>query len=280
MITTSKTLFQSSMNLRYVQAIQHYADVAQKRVHFDEPFLSEMKSRNAFVENIYGTKLIKEELRERCRNLQIDRKNIMKEVSGLSIKLNKIVVKEAVSISSGQHFLLKAVIEKEQNTFEEGTPQWLLWQQQLEQNKKADKSSMKWHPLIIRWCLSIYHTSPAAYKQISSKRNNILILPHINTLKRYINFTEPASCFNKDVIAKLVVDCKLKDLTDNEKNVSLIFDVIKIKAGLTYRRSTGKLVGFTEMGPLNEEIKSLKQKCDDSDIDDQDFAKYVNLFMV
>ena len=49
---------------------------------------------------------------------------------------------------------------------------------------------MRWHPLIIRWCLSVYFSSPAAYKQIASKMLGFLKLPHVNTLnqlyKRYI----------------------------------------------------------------------------------------------
>ena len=56
---------------------------------------------------------------------------------------------------------------------------------------------MRWHPLIIRWCLSVYFSSPAAYKQIASKRLGFLKLrlgflklPHVNTLKQYCKFSE------------------------------------------------------------------------------------------
>ena len=63
--------------------------------------------------------------------------------------------------------------------------------------------------------------------------------------------------------------------------MSLIFDEIKIKSGLVFRRSTGKLVGFTEMGELNEELRVLQDNLDVSkSSDERDFAKYVNVFMV
>ena len=39
-------------------------------------------------------------------------------------------------------------------------------------------------PSYLRWCLSIFHVSPAAYKQIASKRNKFLALSHINALKK------------------------------------------------------------------------------------------------
>ena len=63
-----------------------------------------------------------------------------------------------------------------------------------------------------RWCLSIYHTSPAAYKHITSKRNKFLVLPHVKTLKKYINYTTPSSGFNKDVTEKIIFDSKLSEL--------------------------------------------------------------------
>ena len=55
---------------------------------------------------------------------------------------------------------------------------------------KCHKRLMHWHPLIIPWCLSIDLTSPAAYEQMASKRNKLLVSPHMNTLKDYINFTK------------------------------------------------------------------------------------------
>ena len=68
---------------------------------------------------------------------------------------------------------------------------------------------MRRHPLIMRWCLSIFHVSLAAYKQIASKRNKFLALPHINTLKKYINYTTPKSGFNPEVINPLTVNVPL-----------------------------------------------------------------------
>ena len=81
--------------------------------------------------------------------------------------------------------------------------------------------------------LSIYHTSPAAYKHIASKRNKFLVLQHVNTLKKYISYTTPSSGFNKDVIEKIIIDSKLSELQENKKNFSLAFDEMKIQSGET-----------------------------------------------
>ena len=86
---------------------------------------------------------------------------------------------------------------------------------------------------MIRWCLSIYHTSPTAYKHITSKRNKFLVLPHVNTLRKYINYVTPSSGFTKDIIEKTIIDSKLLELQDNQKNVRLVFDEMRIQSGET-----------------------------------------------
>ena len=220
-------------------------------------------------------------LTERIKTLTIEKKALVRKVSSYSVQITKLLERKGVQMTKGYSDLCAEIMEK--NTmpeFPDGSPQSLLWSQQLEQLKLENKRTMRWHPLIVRWCLSIYMTSPAAYKQMASKRNKLLILPHENTLKKYINFTKPESGFNIDIIDCLIKDSKVEKLPEGQKNVSLIFDEIKIKSGLIYRKSSGEIIGFTEMGDLNEEIERFKDTCEKTDADDRDFATYVNVFMV
>ena len=96
---------------------------------------------------------------------------------------------------------------------------------------------MRWHPLIIRWCLSIYHKSPAAYKQLANRRINFLRLPHVNTLNKYSNFTQPQTGFNPDISKELVLDVGLEKLPYYKKNVVICHDEMKIKSNLVYSRT-------------------------------------------
>ena len=48
--------------------------------------------------------------------------------------------------------------------FEQGTPMRLLWEQQKAATKVKRLNSIRWHPVMIRWCLSIYLRSPGIYK--------------------------------------------------------------------------------------------------------------------
>ena len=91
------------------------------------------------------------------------------------------------------------------------------------------------------------------------------MLPHVNTLKKYINFTDPMTGFNPDIIKQLIKDSKLEILEEYQKNVSLLFDEMKIQSNLVYKKSTGKIVGFVEMGDINEEISQFQTKFEDSE---------------
>ena len=138
---------------------------------------------------------------------------------------------------------------------------------------------MRWHPLIIRWCLSIYLVSPAAYRQMASKGNKFIILPHVNTLKKYINCIQTTSGFNPDVIEQFVLDSKLATVEELGKNVSLSFGEIKIKSGRVYEKGTGKIIGFLNMGDVNDQIKTSINRFEDKD-ENYDFSRYVNVFFV
>ena len=82
-----------------------------------------------------------------------------------------------------------------------------------------------------------------------------------------ITATGPA--FNTDIIKRLAEGPSISSLKDYQKNVSLIFDEMQTKADLVYRRSTGKLIGFTAMGDINEEFRKFNENLyleDDEDL--------------
>ena len=103
----------------------------------------------------------------------------MREAIRHASKLHKIVQKETekegVELSKEQNENLSKVFKENPPDFEEGSPAWLLWQQQKEIAEKKDSRGMR--------CLSIYYTSASAYKQLSSNKLSFLKLPHISTLK-------------------------------------------------------------------------------------------------
>ena len=94
-----------------------------------------------------------EELREKVKRLQTSEQVAVRAAVRLAVTVQQAVVKEGVVVSNSQHTLFKTIVDNSNLQFDEGSPQWLLWQQQFEQSSKLSSKSMRWHPLIIRWCL-------------------------------------------------------------------------------------------------------------------------------
>ena len=161
-----------------------------------------------------------------------EKNRISQTINYLSVKVTKILNTEGIQVSKDHNLKLKEIIENSDNPFNEETPMGLLWQHQKQQAKGKTKR-MRWHPLIIRWWLSVYHKSPAAYNYIASKLNKYLVLPHVNTLKKCINYTTPSTGFNKDVIQMTIIDLKLSELQEYQKNISLTFDEMRFQSGET-----------------------------------------------
>ena len=171
--------------------------------------------------------------------------------------------------------------------FAKDSPQFILWEQQKLRSSLKNSKAMLWHPLIIRWNLNVYLKSPSTYKHV--RTSPFLFLPCKNILLNYINFADPECGFNIDVINRLVQEVKFDEIDEFEKNVSLIFDEMKIKSGLVFSKTTGTLVGFCETGEINDENEKFSKATESQAAtekqslepgSDRNIAKYVIVFMV
>ena len=108
--------------------------------------------------------LTKIKLPEKERKENLARQQRMKK------KLEKSVIEEGVVLEEEEHTIIEETYEKygEEIPFTEDSPQALLWQQHKIQAGLKDRRSMKWRPLIIRWCISLYLKSLSAYCHICS----------------------------------------------------------------------------------------------------------------
>lgn len=96
-----------------------------------------------------------------------------------------------------------------------------------------------------------------AYEQI--RNSGFLDLPHRTTLNQYTGFTEIGCGFKIEVIERLKTDLEFEKLTVAQKSVVLLFDEMKIKSGLVYSKATGKFLGFTDLGGINEELDEFER---------------------
>ena len=130
----------------------------------------------------------------------------------------------------------------------------LFWQQQ----KKLFSSSptgVRYHPMIIRYCLSLAAKSPSCYEEL--RKSKILVLPSQRTLKDYRNCIRPTRGFQEGVVEEL------KGLTDMyfdvQRYVVLLFDEMKIMSNLVFDKVTGELIGYIDLGDPDINFGTLKK---------------------
>lgn len=106
------------------------------------------------------------------------------------------------------------------------------------------KRSVKYHPMIIRYCLSLASKSPACYEEL--RNSNILKLPSQRTLRDYRNYIRPHAGIQGDNFDELKK--QTHDYFDVQRYVVLLFDEMKISSYLVFDKVTGELIGFLDLG--------------------------------
>ena len=83
-------------------------------------------------------------------------------------KLTHIIEKNSVSLDDGTHNDIKEIMVDSTphiaNWFPKNSFKHLFWEQQRKALQVKDSKSIKWHPLMIKWCLYLRHHSGKAYE--------------------------------------------------------------------------------------------------------------------
>lgn len=121
-----------------------------------------------------------------------------------------------------------------------------------------DKRQIRWHPMFIKWCLSLKLISSASCHALRS--SNVIILPSDKTLRNYTHFVKAKPGFSHDLDEELLHEANLQNLASYQNCVCLVFDGMKIKEDLVYDKHTGQLIGFTNnLGDVNDQLLQLEQ---------------------
>ena len=114
--------------------------------------------------------------------------------------------------------------------FSPGTFAQLFWEQQIEALKCTDSRQVRWHPMIIKWCLSIKLRSSSSYNALFN--SGVLVLPSDRTLRDYTHFVKTQAGFSPEGDKQLQREAKLESIPLYQRNVCLVFDEVKIKEDL------------------------------------------------
>ena len=98
---------------------------------------------------------------------------------------------------------------------------------------------MRWHPLIIKWCLHFRHLSSSCYDAL--RKYGCLSLPSQRTLRDYTHYAEAKSGFSMDVDRQLIDAVKVGTCEVWEKCVIVLMDEMYIREDLVYDKVSGML---------------------------------------
>ena len=143
---------------------------------------------------------------------------------------------------------------KVQEKYPLDTPQRIFWDQQVHYNSLKNPKQMRWHPFMIRFALNMKYLSSSAYRAV--RQSGVINLPSERTLADYTHWAAPHSGVQYEYIEEF--KRQLDDLPAGQRQYAcLSMDEMKIKSGLVFDKHHGTLVGFTDLGNVNRDIKTL-----------------------
>ena len=104
---------------------------------------------------------------------------------------------------------------------------------------------MRWHPMVLKWCLRLYCKSHSTYSEL--RDSGFLRLPSGRTLSDYKNSCSSKSGWQTSVFQRMKSSCEQQTVPNVGKLGALIFDEVKIKEGLLFDPSSWELIGFVDL---------------------------------
>ena len=151
--------------------------------------------------------------------------------------------------------------DRVKDAYPEGSFAKLFWDEQLKAAKAGDPRQVRWHPVIIKWCLNMKLMSSSTYHALRS--SGFVKLPSERTLRDYTHYFTNKPGFQDEVNQQLVDEVEKMAIPENRKYVVLLFDEMKVKEGLVYNKTSGEIIGFTDLGDINNQLLRLEQHEED-----------------
>ena len=190
---------------------------------------------------MFTVKLTLREQRLKCAELEQQLHEMRTEIMNSSVEVDHSLSNDFTSILGGAQDM---------------TPFMNLFWQQQKKLFASNSSGVRYHPMIICYCLSLAAKSPSCYEEL--RQSKILVLPSQRTLRDYRNYIRPTRGFQDSVVEEL------KALTDSyfdvQRYVVLLFDEMKVQANLVFEKNTGELIGFVDLGDPDVNFGTLEKQ--------------------
>ena len=159
---------------------------------------------------------------------------------------------------------------------DEDSFQILFWKQQRQALSKG--RGVRWHPLMIKFCLYLHHCSSKAYKVL--RNSKCLQLPSQRTLRDYSHCNMSGAGFSTATDEQMREYVNPGETLSHKSLVGLLFNEMHIKEGLVFNKNTGNLLGFVELGDVDDVFIKYSNSESGSELSSVPLAKSVLFIMV
>ncbi len=192
----------------------------------------------------------------RLHNLHSLYRNTKSKLDRLRLKIGQATSESGVQLDEETHDDMVSMMETSsrdvESTHPEGSFQRIFWEEQRKAVRCKDPRQIRWHPLIIKWCLYLRHRSSGAYETL--RNSGVLKLPSQRTLRDYTHYIQAHVGFSEESDKELLRVASYKELQEWERCVVLLIDEMHLKEDLVYDKVTGALIGFTALGDINDHL--------------------------
>ena len=220
----------SSMCGNCLKVLNKVSTEPVKPLHPNTP-LSSVKDKTRLVQSV-------KDLRK--ENIKL-KKRLKQEIESKSVTIDSTLAKDLDTIMSQNEGNISPFMK-------------VFWEEQKKLSGVKSDKGLRYHPMIIRFCLSLHSKSSSSYEELRS--SGVLKLPSSRTLRDYKNAIKPQAGFNPAVIDQLKT--MVKDYRGYERNVLLSFDEMKIQGQLVFAKYSGELVGYIDLGDPDLNFMSLE----------------------
>ncbi|KAL5506392.1 hypothetical protein EMCRGX_G008018, partial [Ephydatia muelleri] len=218
------------------------------------------------------------QLCSRLRNLHKEHENVRRKYERLKKRLALYCDSDGgVEVDDTLHQDLKVIMQENSSKFSLSPDSFekVFWEQQEQAASVQKASLMRWHPLMIKWCLYLRHLSGSAYELL---HNSGLKLPSQRTLRDYSYISPTSIGFSNQVDQQLMEAANIAECEEFQKCVLLLVDEVHIKEDLVFDKHSGELLGYINLGETNNQLLDLERLV--SDDQNQELASSIIVIMV
>ena len=144
----------------------------------------------------------------------------------------------------------------------------------------ATQVTLNWHTYYYSVYNITHHDcrSSGAYELL--RDSGCIRLPTQRTLRDYTHYVKASTGFSSDVDTMLINAAKVKTCPERDKCVMLLIDEMHIRQDLVFDKHTGELIGYANLGDINNHLIDFEQSLASTSPEPPKFAKTMLVFMV